>query len=57
MRAVIIQKADDADDFFISFADLLLNQVIAYQITDRLGAILITEAVNALIKGRQEIFF
>src|SRR5437867_9021969 len=42
MRPMIIQKTDNADHFFVALADLLLNQVIANQVANRLRAILIS---------------
>ena len=57
MRPMIIQKADNADHFFISLADLLLNQVIANQVANGLRTILIPLSADAFVERLKEIVF
>ena len=57
MRPMIIQKTDNADHFFISLADLLLNQVIANQVANGLRTILIPLSADAFVERLKEIVF
>ena len=52
MYSVVIHECYDANDLSVGLAHLFLYQVIANQIADRLGSILIADAGNAEIKGR-----
>lgn len=54
---VVVQKTDDADDFLVCFADLLLNEVITNQVADRLGAVLIPLTADAFIERFEEVVF
>jgi hypothetical protein len=54
---VVVQKTDDADDFLVTSADLLLDEVVANQVADRLGAILIPLSTDAFVERFEEIVF
>jgi hypothetical protein len=54
---VVVQKTDDADDFLVTSADLLLDEVVTNQVADRLGAILIPLSADAFIERFEEIVF
>jgi hypothetical protein len=55
MSAMIIQKSDDSDNFFVSLANLSLDQMVTNQVADGFRAILITLTADASVKCVQQV--
>ena len=57
VRPMIIQKTDDADNFFVALADLFLDQVVTNQVANGLGTVLISLSAYAFVEGLEEVIF
>src|SRR5687767_93963 len=57
MYPMVVNKGDDADHLSITLPNFLLDEMVANQVTNRLGSILISNPCDTLVEGGQEIFF
>src|SRR5688572_23640430 len=54
---MVVEQGDHADDLSVSLADALLDQMISNQIANCFRAVLVAQAVDAMIESTQKIFF
>jgi hypothetical protein len=55
MYSVVVDQSDHPNDLRVPLTDSLLDQVIADQIANRLGTVLITLAADTQIKSGEKI--